>query len=59
MKLDFFDHLVSSEISIHSRFVFMRLVVFCVVLVFHFCLLALPLPREAFNSSECSGCSML
>ena len=57
MKLDFFDHLVSSEISIHSRFVFMRLVVFCVVLVFHFCLLSLW--REAFNSSECSGCSIL
>ena len=31
--------------------------VFCVVLVFHFCLLSTP--REAFNSSECSGCSML
>ncbi len=56
-ELDFFDHLISSsEIIIHSRFVFMCLV-FCVVLVFHFCLLSPP--REAFNSSECSGCSIL
>ena len=46
-----------SEIIIRSRVVFMCLVVFCVVLVFHFCLLSPP--REAFNSSECSGCSML